>query len=323
MSDRDKRMKKSQIEDKILDGLDRYNNASTVERDILRTYKESYKESSKLKVLPKDVDEIRAILNRDLGYEFTYMPSLGEFTFKNKQIRDKAYDDLMIELTGDYNKKIRNSIKKESFKEYTIQKGSRVLIDNPQVPKKFYDIIDISNDGKTISIKDNNNKTISIPISDVKKTGYEESYKERLQRLTEDLDTFTYYVGREDALNKEMERRKRAFEKGRAEIIYYPKIENLRIEDGKGLSGILHMMVRFNNGASNYGSYSSGKKYIGSVYQTRVAINNSQMNNIYDTDDLADYLNKLLAGEAKRYIEQNAHKEFDGMPIKGPFKYLY
>lgn len=166
--------------------------------ELEKKMKESYKEklNYKLKVPTKDVEQIRVLLNRDLGYKFTYFSSLGEFSFSDTQTRDKAYDDLMTVLSGNYNKDLRDSIKKESFNESF--KEGYVQITGPfNIPKTKARLqqlcndfgLQMTSDGR-IDFNDNRSllkREINELLGELKNLGVSyrlvESYKERLNKL--------------------------------------------------------------------------------------------------------------------------------------------
>lgn len=74
------------------------------------------KKVTELKVPNEHSEEIRVTLNRDLGYSFTYRSPYDEkftyFNFKDVKTKNKAYKELKEYLYGNYNKSIRNSIKR-------------------------------------------------------------------------------------------------------------------------------------------------------------------------------------------------------------------
>ena len=73
------------------------------------------KKKTEFRVPNKYSEEIRVTLNRDLGKKFTYRSPYDKkstyFDFKTVKEKNKSCNELKKYLVGNYNKKLRNSIK--------------------------------------------------------------------------------------------------------------------------------------------------------------------------------------------------------------------
>ena len=73
------------------------------------------KKKTEFKVPNESAEQIRVILNRDLGEKFTYSSPINKkstyFNFKDVKTKNKAYKNLKGYLIGNWNKKLRDSIK--------------------------------------------------------------------------------------------------------------------------------------------------------------------------------------------------------------------
>ena len=73
------------------------------------------KKKTEFRVPNKSAEQIRVTLNRDLGEKFTYRSPYDKkstyFNFKDVKTKNKVCKKLKGYLMGNWNKKLRNSIK--------------------------------------------------------------------------------------------------------------------------------------------------------------------------------------------------------------------